>query len=174
MRRARILVSTSSVFRPVGLRRVDALTGLNYNEAVAQLGGLPLMVGNLPPELAGEYLAHSYYDEMGLPTAVVRPFNIYGPNQVGSGAIHHFTVRGLAGDELIIHGDGSQIRAWCYVDDMVAAVELCLEHPAAVGHSFNVGNARSTVTITMPPGRRSFSPITAPRRVTPQNSAICQ
>src|SRR5690606_30324488 len=48
-------------------------------------------------KLAGEYLAHSYYDEMGLPTAVVRPFNIYGPNQVGSGAIHHFTVRGLAG-----------------------------------------------------------------------------
>ena len=53
----------------------------------------------------------------------------------------------LAGRELTIHGDGSQIRAWCYVDDMVEALLLALENPAAVGHSFNIGNARSTVTI---------------------------
>ncbi len=97
-------------------------------------------------KLAGEYLAHSYYDEMGLPTAVVRPFNIYGPNQVGSGAIHHFTVRGLAGDELIIHGDGSQIRAWCYIDDIVAAILEILENPAAIGQAFNIGNPRSVCT----------------------------
>lgn len=56
MRRPRILLSTSSAFRPVGLRRTDALTGLNYSEAVAQLGGLPLMVSNLEPELADAYL----------------------------------------------------------------------------------------------------------------------
>ena len=53
---ARILISTSSAPRPLGLRRVDALTGLNYSEAVAQLGGLPLMVGNLAPELAEAYV----------------------------------------------------------------------------------------------------------------------
>ena len=47
----------------------------------------------------------------------------------------------------MIHGDGSQIRAWCYVDDMVEALLLALEHPNAVGESFNVGNARSAVTI---------------------------
>jgi len=97
-------------------------------------------------KLAGEYLAHSYFDEMSLPTAVIRPFNIYGPNQVGSGAIHHFTVRGLAGDDLIIHGDGSQIRAWCYIDDIVAAILEILESPAAVGQAFNIGNPRSVCT----------------------------
>lgn len=97
-------------------------------------------------KLAGEYLAHSYFDEMGLPTAVIRPFNIYGPNQVGSGAIHHFTVRGLAGDELIIHGDGSQIRAWCYIDDIVAAILEILESPNAIGQAFNIGNPRSVCT----------------------------
>lgn len=57
MTRARILISTSSALRPLGLRRVDAVTGLNYSEAVAQLGGLPLMVGNLASELAEAYLA---------------------------------------------------------------------------------------------------------------------
>src|SRR5436309_9830545 len=98
-------------------------------------------------KLAGEYMAHSYFDEFGLPACTVRPFNIYGPGQVGVGAIHAFTVRALAGEDLVIHGDGSQIRAWCYVDDMVEALLLALERDEAVGETFNIGNARSTVTI---------------------------
>jgi len=98
-------------------------------------------------KLAGEYMAHSYFDEFGLPTATVRPFNIYGPGQVGVGAIHSFTLRALAGDELVIHGDGSQIRAWCYIDDMVEALLLVLEREEAVGETFNIGNARSIVTV---------------------------
>jgi UDP-glucose 4-epimerase len=98
-------------------------------------------------KLAGEHMAHAYHDELGLPAVTVRPFNVYGPGQVGGGAIRAFTEAALAGQDLTIHGDGSQIRAWCYVDDMVEAVLICLEHPNAVGQSFNVGNARSTVTI---------------------------
>jgi UDP-glucuronate decarboxylase len=98
-------------------------------------------------KLAGEYLAHSYFDEFGLPAVSVRPFNVYGPGQVGSGAIHHFTVRALAGEELVIHGDGSQIRAWCYVDDVVEALLVILESEDAVGQVFNIGNPRSVVTV---------------------------
>ena len=98
-------------------------------------------------KLAGEYLAHSYFDEFGLPSVSVRPFNVYGPGQVGSGAIHHFTVRALAGEELVIHGDGSQIRAWCYVDDVVEALLTILESDEAVGQVFNIGNPRSVVTV---------------------------
>ena len=98
-------------------------------------------------KLAGEYMAHSYFDEYGLPATTVRPFNIYGPGQVGVGAIHTFTVRALAGHDLVIHGEGSQIRAWCYIDDMVDAVLLVLERGDAVGETFNLGNARSTVTV---------------------------
>jgi len=98
-------------------------------------------------KLAGEHMAHAYHDELGVPTVSVRPFNIYGPGQIGGGAIRAFIEAALAGRDLTIHGDGSQIRAWCYVDDMVEALLLALEKPEAVGHSFNVGNARSTVTI---------------------------
>jgi nucleoside-diphosphate-sugar epimerase len=98
-------------------------------------------------KLAGEHMAHAYYEELGLPTVSVRPFNVYGPGQIGGGAIRAFIEAGLAGRDLVVHGDGSQIRAWCYVDDMVDAILLCLERPEAVGHSFNVGNPRSTVTI---------------------------
>jgi UDP-glucose 4-epimerase len=98
-------------------------------------------------KLAGEHMAHAYHDELGLPSVTVRPFNVYGPGQVGGGAIRAFIEAALAGNDLTIHGDGSQIRAWCYVDDMVEALLLCLERPEAVGQAFNVGNARSTVTI---------------------------
>lgn len=98
-------------------------------------------------KLATEHLAHNYHKQYGMPTVSVRPFNIYGPGQVGEGAIHRFIVRALRGEDLEIHNDGSQIRAWCYIDDMVEGVLLCLEKPEAVGQVFNIGNPRSVVTI---------------------------
>ena len=98
-------------------------------------------------KLAGEHMSHAYHAEFGLPTVSVRPFNIFGPGQIGGGAIRAFIEAALDGRDLTIHGDGSQIRAWCYVDDMVHGTLLGLEHPNAVGESFNIGNARSAVTI---------------------------
>ena len=98
-------------------------------------------------KLAGEHMSHAYHAELGLPTTSVRPFNVYGPGQIGGGAIRAFIEAALAGEDLTIHGDGSQIRAWCYVEDMVRGTLLALEHPNAVGESFNIGNARSAVTI---------------------------
>jgi UDP-glucose 4-epimerase len=98
-------------------------------------------------KLAGEHMAHAYHDELGVPTVTVHPFNVFGPGQIGGGAIRAFIEAALAGRDLAIHGDGSQIRAWCYVDDMVEATLLCLEHPGAIGNTFNVGNPRATVTI---------------------------
>lgn len=98
-------------------------------------------------KLAGEHLAHAYHREFGLPTVTLRPFNVYGPGQVGEGAIHVFVKRALAGQDIEIHGDGTQIRAWCYVDDMVEGTLLALQHPDAVGESFNIGNARAVVTV---------------------------
>jgi UDP-glucose 4-epimerase len=120
-------------------------------------------------KLAGEHMAHAYFAEFGLPTVSVRPFNVYGPGQIGGGAIRAFIETALAGNDLTIHGDGSQIRAWCYVDDMVDAILLSLEHPRAIGESFNIGNVRSAVTIydlarrvkrlTSCPGEIVFQPL---------------
>ncbi len=98
-------------------------------------------------KLAGEHMAHAYHDELGLPTVTVHPFNVFGPGQIGGGAIRAFIEAALAGRELTIHGDGSQIRAWCYVTDMIDGVLACLERPQAVGQTFNIGNPRSAVTI---------------------------
>jgi nucleoside-diphosphate-sugar epimerase len=98
-------------------------------------------------KLAGEHLTYSYYKEKGLPALTIRPFNIYGPGQVGEGAVHHFVARALKGEDLVIRGNGDQIRSWCYVDDIVDGVLLALENENAVGESFNIGNPRGTVTI---------------------------
>jgi UDP-glucose 4-epimerase len=98
-------------------------------------------------KLAGEHMTHAYHDELGLPAVTVHPFNVFGPGQIGGGAIRAFIEAALAGRDLTIHNDGSQIRAWTYVTDMVSGVLACLEHPAAVGQAFNIGNPRGAVTI---------------------------
>lgn len=98
-------------------------------------------------KLAEEHLAIAYFQEKGLPTTVLRPFNVYGPGQVGEGALRTFIQRAIRNEPIEIHGDGTQIRAWCYVDDMVEAVLLAMKHPKAVGESFNIGNQRAVTTI---------------------------
>jgi UDP-glucose 4-epimerase len=120
-------------------------------------------------KLAGEHMAHAYHDELGLPAVSLRPFNVFGPGQIGGGAIRAFIEAALAGQDLVIHGDGAQIRAWTYVDDMVRGLLLALEDPRAIGESFNIGNARSAVTIydlatrikrlTSCPGEVVFQPL---------------
>ncbi len=98
-------------------------------------------------KLAAEHLTYSYHKERGLPALSIRPFNIYGPGQVGEGAVHHFVTRALRGEDLIIRGDGDQIRSWCYIDDIIDGILATLENDRAVGESFNIGNPRGTVTI---------------------------
>lgn len=98
-------------------------------------------------KLAEEHLAIAYHKERGLPTTVVRPFNIYGPGQIGEGALKIFIQKALRNEAIEIHGDGTQIRAWCYVDDMIEGVMCTLMHSKAVGESFNIGNQRSVETI---------------------------
>ncbi len=98
-------------------------------------------------KLAEEHLAISYHQEKWLPVVVIRPFNVYGPGQVGEGALKTFIQRAIENETIEIHGDGTQIRAWCYVDDMIEGLLLAMAHPKAVGESFNIGNQKAVVTI---------------------------
>jgi len=98
-------------------------------------------------KLAGEFWAKAYHQEFALPVVSVRPFNVYGPGQVGEGAMKVFIARALAGEDIEIHNDGNQIRAWCYVDDFLDGLLLAMERPEAIGESFNIGNARAVITV---------------------------
>ncbi len=98
-------------------------------------------------KLAGEHLTHAYHRQYKLPTVTFRPFNVYGPGQTGEGAISIMIRKALKDEDIYIFGDGSQIRAWCYVDDMTEALLKALYLPNAIGESFNIGNSRAVTTI---------------------------
>jgi UDP-glucose 4-epimerase len=98
-------------------------------------------------KLAGEHLAKSYHRETGMPIVTVRPFNIFGPRRLGAHAIRSFVLNALSGRPLEVHGDGSQIRSWCYIEDFCDALVQMMVRPEAIGEDFNIGNPRNTLTI---------------------------
>jgi len=98
-------------------------------------------------KLAGEHLVHCYHRELGLPTVIVRPFNVFGPLRLGDHAMRRFILGALRGTPLEVHGDGTQIRSWCYIDDFTDALLRVIALTPAVGETFNIGNSRNTLTI---------------------------
>jgi UDP-glucose 4-epimerase len=97
-------------------------------------------------KLASEHLSYAHYKEDGLPLAIVRPFNVYGPRQVGDGAIRGMIIQALQHAPITLYNDGTQIRAWCYVDDFVDGVLRIVTRPEAIGQVFNLGNPQGTIT----------------------------
>jgi nucleoside-diphosphate-sugar epimerase len=98
-------------------------------------------------KLAGEHLVQAYYRQCGMPVVTVRPFNVFGPRRLGAHAMKSFILSALTGKPIEVHGDGSQIRSWCYISDFCDALVEMIARPAAVGQDFNVGNPTNTVTI---------------------------
>jgi nucleoside-diphosphate-sugar epimerase len=98
-------------------------------------------------KLAGEHLAMSFFREKKLPVVSLRPFNIYGPRQIHPCAVQIMALKAVAGEDITVHGDGSQVRAWCYVEDYVDATVLAVENDKASGQLFNIGNPKATLTI---------------------------
>jgi nucleoside-diphosphate-sugar epimerase len=97
-------------------------------------------------KLAGEQFVMRYAESFGLACTVVRPFNVYGPRQLGEGAVANFCAAAVRGEPLTVYGDGTAIRAWCYVSDFVEAVVRILRGRQVAGQTLNVGNPREVVT----------------------------
>lgn len=97
-------------------------------------------------KIAAEKLCFSYHWEYGLPVISIRPFNIYGPGQIGEGAIKIFALQALENRTMFVNGSGSQVRAWCYIDDLVEGVALCIMKKQALGQVFNIGNSQEPIS----------------------------
>jgi UDP-glucose 4-epimerase len=95
-----------------------------------------------------EFLGIAYWHEKKLPVVIVRLFNTVGPRQSGryGMVIPNFIHQALTDQPITVYGDGTQSRAFGYVGDVVKALADLAQHPAAVGHVFNIGN---TEEITM-------------------------
>ena len=91
-----------------------------------------------------EFLALAHWKQSRLPVVVVRLFNTVGPRQSGEYGmvLPNFVAAALAGRELVVHGDGTQQRCFCHVQDVIAALAALMNCPEALGGVFNVGSTR--------------------------------
>ena len=90
-----------------------------------------------------EFLALAYWKERKLPTVVARLFNTVGPRQTGryGMVVPTFVQQALSGRPIRVHGDGTQTRCFCHVDDVVRGLVGIMQlGEDAHGEVFNIGS----------------------------------
>lgn len=92
-------------------------------------------------KLAAEHLLRAHSETYGLPLTVLRYFSIYGPRQRPDMAYRIFCEKMLAGEPIVIYGDGQQSRSNTYISDCVAATVAAIHRPAD-GSTFNIGGGQ--------------------------------
>ncbi len=87
-----------------------------------------------------EALTMSYHRQNQVETRIVRIFNTYGPRmRLNDGRVlPNFVRSALKNEPLTVHGDGSQTRSFCYVDDLLRGIMLLME--STVDEPVNIGN----------------------------------
>jgi len=93
-----------------------------------------------------ETLFFDYYRQHNLRIRVARIFNTYGPRMHPNDGrvVSNFIVQALRGQEITIYGDGSQTRAFCYVDDLIEGFVRLMAAPDDVTGPINLGNPVET------------------------------
>ena len=86
-----------------------------------------------------DLLALAYHATHGLPVAVTRCSNNYGPYQFPEKLIPLFVTNLLEGEKVPVYGSGKNVREWIYVLDHCRAVDLVLEK-GAPGEVYNIGS----------------------------------
>jgi UDP-glucuronate decarboxylase len=89
-----------------------------------------------------ETLFFDYHRQHALRIKVARIFNTFGPRMHPNDGrvVSNFIVQALRGDDITIYGDGSQTRAFCYVDDLIEGFVRMMATPDAVTGPINLGN----------------------------------
>jgi UDP-glucuronate decarboxylase len=89
-----------------------------------------------------ETLFFDYYRQTKLRIRVARIFNTYGPRMhINDGrVVSNFIVQALKDEPITIYGDGSQTRAFCYVDDLIEGCVRLMNAPDEVTGPVNLGN----------------------------------
>jgi NAD dependent epimerase/dehydratase len=90
-------------------------------------------------KIGAEKIVESFNASFGLPTTIIRPFNIYGPRQSARAVIPTIITQSLASDEIRL-GNLDATRDFTFVEDTVAAFILAAESEQAIGKTFNVGS----------------------------------
>ena len=88
-----------------------------------------------------EAMARALYLEKQLAVTTVRFFNTVGPRQTGKYGmvVPRFVQAAIKNEDLILHGDGTQSRVFCHVEDAIAGLLSLLNHDTSIGDVFNIG-----------------------------------
>jgi UDP-glucuronate decarboxylase len=91
-----------------------------------------------------ETLCYDYRRQHGLDIRVVRIFNTYGPNMaVNDGrVVSNFIVQALTSQKISLYGDGKQTRSFCYVQDLIKAIDSVANTSNAIESPINIGNPK--------------------------------
>ena len=93
-----------------------------------------------------EMLCRAYTTSYKMPIIITRGNNVYGPHQFPEKMVPKFTILASRGEILPIHGTGSAVRSYLYVDDVAEAFD-CILHKGVVGEVYNIGtNEERTVS----------------------------
>jgi UDP-glucose 4-epimerase len=97
-------------------------------------------------KLHDEFHAYAFHYAHRLPVTIVRLFNTVGPRQVGhyGMVVPRFVGRALAGEPLVVYGDGTQRRCFTFVGDVVLCLEMLTQTDGAAGQVFNIGSTEET------------------------------
>jgi dTDP-D-glucose 4,6-dehydratase len=87
---------------------------------------------------AAEMLVISYYKSFKLPMIIIRSNNIYGERQYIDKVIPKFITKLLNNDKCTIQGDGSCIRSFLYIEDLIQCLEIIMER-GIIGEIYNIG-----------------------------------
>ena len=99
-----------------------------------------------------ESLCFDYAREFGTSVKIIRIFNTYGPRMdIADGrVVSNFIVQALRGEPITIHGDGSQTRSFCYVDDMIRGVLRMMNETDGGFHGpVNLGNPEEITVLEL-------------------------
>jgi len=96
----------------------------------------------------GETITTIYHQQYGIPTRIVRPFNVFGPGMAHNDrrVIPMFTYEALCGRALPVHGDGHQTRTFCYITDAISGFLRTLLR-GKNGEAYNIGNANNEISM---------------------------
>jgi UDP-glucuronate 4-epimerase len=88
---------------------------------------------------AGEHLCASYVEAFGFHVTALRFFTVYGPRGRPDMAIGKFIAKALRGESVPLYGDGSVIRDFTYIDDIVDGIVAALDTPSEGFEVLNIG-----------------------------------
>jgi UDP-glucose 4-epimerase len=103
-------------------------------------------------KLAGEAYCSAFTGSYGLPTTVLRFANVYGPYSYHKGSVvAAFCKRALAGEPLVVYGDGTQTRDFVFVEDLCRGIGAALTSESGNGTSqvAHLGSGTETTVLAV-------------------------